>query len=164
MQKVKISIFNTLYIFLQRWTAKIIMFSFINWKQYFSSYCFSQSSLFTIMTVVRCTSFCRNLTSIFILNCGHIRSTCNVIRAGGWNIWATDLPNYDRNPLPPNNWEAVEASSPFLWWDVYSSESQNMNFKGTLIHQKGAVNSLFWGNGLYLEKITADGHFQGTNS
>lgn len=58
--------------------------------------------------------FCRNLTSIFTLNCGHIRSTCNVIRAGGWNIWATDLPNCDRNPLPPNNWEAVEASSPLF--------------------------------------------------
>lgn len=66
------------------------------------------------MRVVRCMTFCRNLTSIFILNCGHIRSTCNVIRAGGWNIWATDLPNYDRNPLPPNNWEAVEASSPLF--------------------------------------------------
>lgn len=43
-----------------------------------------------------------------------IRSTCSVFRAGGWNIWATDLPNYDRNPLPPNNREAVEASSPLF--------------------------------------------------
>lgn len=40
-----------------------------------------------------------------------IRSTCSAIRAGGWNIWTTVLPNYDRNCLPPNNREAVEASS-----------------------------------------------------
>lgn len=64
------------------------------------------------MRAVTRVSFCRNLTPIFILNCGHIRSNCNVTRAGGWNIWATDLPNYVRNPLPPNNQEAVEDSSP----------------------------------------------------
>lgn len=46
--------------------------------------------------------------SISVVSYGHIRSSCSIIQAGGWNIWATDLLNYDRNPLPPNNWETVE--------------------------------------------------------
>lgn len=69
--------------------------------------------------------------SISVVNYGHIRSTCNVIRAGGWNIWATHLLNHDRNPLTPNNWETAE--DPLSFCDETSSHSQcqNMNFEGT---------------------------------
>jgi len=93
-----------------------------------------------------------------------ILSTCNVIRAGGWNIQVTDLPYYDRNPLPPSNWEAVEASSPLLVMRCLLFRKSKYELQGHINTSKRSRKQSVLTEWLYPEKNTADGHFQGMNS